>query len=127
MDPREFAERTKQLGLRVIRVCEALPSSLTMQIIAKQLLRCGTSVGANYRAAMHASSKRDFINNLRIVEEECDEVLYWIEIIIDLNLVPENRLRPLHQEAKEILSMVMASILTSRSRLSSSTKRSPKT
>jgi len=80
MNADEFKERTKALALRVIRLVEALPKSRTTAVIGKQMLRCGTSVGANYRAACRAKSRADFAFKMSLVEEECDEVLYldWV-------------------------------------------------
>ena len=74
MDPNDFKRRTGALAIRVIRLVEALPKSTVGHVIGKQLLRCGTSVGANYRAACRARSRPDFIAKMKIVEEECDEV-----------------------------------------------------
>jgi four helix bundle protein len=78
------------------------------------LLRCGTSVGANYRAACRGRSRRDFVAKLGIVEEECDETIYGLELIVEAGLMEENRVAELKQEAEEILSMVVASIKTAR-------------
>ena len=79
-----------------------------------QLLRAGTSVGANYRAACRARSKAEFVSKMSIVEEECDESAYWMEILVDLQLVEEKRIADLRAEADEILSMTVASIKTAR-------------
>ena len=116
MNAEEFKDRTKAFGLRVVRLVEALPKSRTADVIGKQLLRCGTSVGANYRAACRAKSPADFIAKLKIVEEECDESVYWMELIVESGLMPENRIADLREEANEILSMVVASLKTARSR-----------
>jgi four helix bundle protein len=116
MDAVEFRARTQTFAMRVIRLCEALPKSRTADVIGKQLLRCGTSVGANYRAACRARSTADFIAKLKIVEEECDESAYWMELIVESGLMPENRIADLRKEANEILSMVVASLKTARAR-----------
>ena len=116
MNADEFKERTKALGLRIIRLVEALPKSRTTDVLGKQLLRCGTSVGANYRAACRAKSPADFIAKMKIVEEECDESMYWMDLIVDAGLMPENRIADLRKEANEILSMIVASLKTARSR-----------
>ena len=107
--------RTKDYANRVVKLCAALPNNWVAQTLGKQLLRSGTSVGANYRAVCRARSSSDFINKLRIVEEECDESLFWMEILIDNNLVKPKRLEPLMREANEILSIVVASAKTARS------------
>lgn len=83
--------------------------------MGRQLLRSGTSVGANYRAASRAKSKADFIAKMGIVEEECDESLYWMEMLVEADLVDSERLAELMKEGDEILSMVVASIRTARS------------
>ncbi|MEJ6602460.1 MAG: four helix bundle protein [Opitutaceae bacterium] len=97
-----------------LRLVEALPAGTTGSVLGRQLLRCGTSVGANYRAACRAKSKADFINKLKIVEEECDETIYWMELIVAAKLVPNSKVRLLFQEANELLSIVVAAIRTSR-------------
>jgi len=116
MDKEQFMARTKGLALRVIKLVEALPKTPTASVIGKQLLRSATSVGANYRAACRARSTTDMIAKLKIVEEETDETLYWLELLVDANIVPEARLASLMSEADEILAMVVASIKTLRKR-----------
>jgi four helix bundle protein len=78
MQKQDFAERTMQFGLRAIRVVESLPNSETARIIGNRLLRTGTAIGANYRSALRGRSRADFIAKMGIVEEECDEALYWM-------------------------------------------------
>ena len=107
-------ERTKKLALRIIKLVEALPSSETGRVIGRQLLRSGTSVGANYRVSLRAKSKADMLNKWKIVEEEAGETLYWLELLIEADLMPESKLRPLMNEVEEILSMLVASIRTLR-------------
>jgi four helix bundle protein len=109
-------ERTKQFALRVIRLASALPETPEGKVIRGQLLRCGTSVGANYRAAKRARSTADFIGKMGIVEEEADESMYWIELIVESGLMDEIRTLDLYKEADEIVSMVVASINTARKR-----------
>lgn len=117
MNADEFKDRTRTFALRVIRLCESLPKSRTADVIGKQLLRCGTSVGANYRAACRAKSPADFIAKMGIVEEECDESVYWMELIVEAGVMEEKRVADLRSEANEILSMVIASIKTARFRI----------
>jgi len=112
----EFKRRTKDLGLRVIRLMEALPQKPTAAVIGKQLLRSATSVGANYRAACRARSTADMIARLKIVEEEADETLYWLELLIEARLVPDNQLADLMKETNEIVAMTIASLKTLRAR-----------
>lgn len=116
MDQEEFKQRTKQLGLRVIRLVQALPNEPVARTIGDQLLRSGTSVGANYRAACRARSAADMIAKLKIVEEEADETLYWLELLTEADIVPQARLTSLMTETDEILAMVVASIRTLRAR-----------
>ena len=116
MNEQEFKNRTKQVALRVIRMVASLPNNRTADIISKQLLRSATSVGANYRAACRAKSTADILYKLAIVEEEADESLYWMELLIESELVPSNRLTELMNEMNEILAMVVASIKTIRAR-----------
>jgi four helix bundle protein len=116
MDEREFKERTKKVGLRVVRLVEALPSSRTAETLGRQLLRSGTSIGANYRAACRGKSAADVIAKLGIVEEETDESIYWLELLIEAEIVPESRLQELIGELDEILAMTVASIKTLRAR-----------
>jgi len=97
-------------------LCESLPAGRTGEVIGKQLLRCGTSVGANYRAACRGRSIAEFIAKLGIVEEECDESIFWMEILADSGLIKKDLLEPLMREADEILSITVASIKTARRR-----------
>lgn len=89
-----------------------MPNSLTGKVIAKQIVRSGTSSGANYRAACLAKSTNDFINKLKIVEEELDETLYWIELIAEAKLIQEMLLQKLAIENEELLKIVVSSINT---------------
>ena len=110
----ELRDRTKAFVLSVIRLADALPNRPVGRVIRDQILRCGTSVGANYRAAKRAKSAADFIHKMGIVEEEADESMYWMELIVEAGLLPESRISDLYQEADEILSMVVASIKTAK-------------
>jgi len=106
--------RTKAYANRIVRLCSALPGHWIAQTLGKQLLRSGTSVGANYRAVCRARSNPDFVNKLRIVEEECDESLFWMELLVDNNLIQASRLSKLMKEADEILAIVVSSAKTAR-------------
>ena len=116
MDEKQFKDRTKRAALRVIRLVEALPSTKTADVMGRQLLRCGTSVGANYRAACRAKSPADMIAKLAIVEEEADETVYWLELLVEAKIVASNRLAPLLTEVNELVAMVVASQRTLRKR-----------
>jgi four helix bundle protein len=96
----------------VIRLCQALPEDKVSRVISNQLLRSGTSVGANYRAACRAKSNADFIYKLQIVEEELDESIYWMELLIEAKIFAKNRLNELMQEGDELLAIVVSSIKT---------------
>jgi four helix bundle protein len=114
MTPEEMKTRTKQFGLRIIRAVESLPQNYAARHVGGQLLRAGTSVGANYRAACRGRTQAEFIAKLGIVEEEADETIYWMEVLIEAGIMPEVRLSALMAEANEILSIVVASINTAR-------------
>ena len=114
MDKQLFQKRTKGLAVRVIRLSGSLPKTVAADVIGRQLVRSASSVGANYRAACRAKSTADLINKLKIVEEEADETLFWLELLIESELMPETRLQNLIQETDEILSMTVASIKTLR-------------
>ena len=122
----EFKKRTKHLALRTIKLIESLPSSVSGQVLGKQLLRSSTSVGANYRAVCRAKSPADMINKLRIVEEEADESGYWLELIGESALVKPERLTELINEFDEIVAMVVASQKTLRANNPQSKIENPK-
>jgi four helix bundle protein len=109
MTKEELKNRTKKFALRIIKLVEALPKTKTGDVIGKQLLRCGTSVAANYRAACRAKSTSDFIAKLGIVEEEGDESMFWLEIIIESGLMKKELVEPLLKEADEIVAIVVSS------------------
>ena len=112
MNQIEFKRRTKQLGLAVIRMIEKFPETRLAWVVKDQILRSALSVGANYRAVCRAKSDKDFINKMRIVEEEADETAYWLEIIEESDLLKSDDLRELKREVNELVAMVVASIRT---------------
>jgi four helix bundle protein len=114
MTKQELLQRTKSFALRVVQVVRALPVDDVARILGRQLLRSGTSVGANYRAACRAKSGADFLNKLKIVEEECDESLYWMELLVDSGLMSLRRLQALMREGNELLSITVSAIKTTR-------------
>src|SRR6266404_9046427 len=116
MDENLFKQRTKQLALRFIEIVDALPKNRTADIIGRQLIRSGTSIGANYRAACRGKSTADVIAKLGIVEEEADESAYWMELLVDSGVLPADRVAALKKEADELIAMTVASIKTLRSR-----------
>ncbi|HEV7747455.1 MAG TPA: four helix bundle protein [Pyrinomonadaceae bacterium] len=114
MNPEELKTRTRGFALRIIRLAESLPETPTGKVIRSQLIRCGSSVGANYRAACRARSRADFVSKMGIVEEEADETIYWMELLIDAAIVKRSRIADLLDEANQILSIVISSIKTAR-------------
>ena len=116
MIPGGFKNRTKNLALSTIEVLNKLPRNRTSDVLSRQLLPSGTSVGANYRAACRAKSLADFISKMKIVEEECDETIYWLELLIESGQIKYGLVSDLTKEAEEVLSMVVASIKTCRNR-----------
>jgi four helix bundle protein len=117
LDKEELKQRTKKFALRVIWLIQALPRSKTGDVIGQQLLRSATSVGANYRAACRAKSTADFISKMGTVEEEADESLYWMELLVEAGLVKAEQLKPLMQEADELVAITVSSINTTKRRI----------
>src|SRR3954466_1830578 len=108
-NPDELRARTKKFALRVIKLYRSLPSGRDAQILGQQLMRSGTSVGANYRAACRARSKAEFIAKLGIVVEEADESVFWLELLIETDIVKHDRMDNLLLEANELLAIFAAS------------------
>ena len=109
MTEREFLERTKQFALRIFKLLGALPQTIQRRAVAAQLIRSGTSVAANYRAACRARSKPAFVAKLGVVEEEADESAFWLELIIETELLSARKVEPLLAEAGEIVAMMASS------------------
>ncbi|HET7144967.1 MAG TPA: four helix bundle protein [Anaerolineales bacterium] len=116
MDEKTFKARTKKLAVATIKQVDKLPRSLATDVIAKQLVRSGTSIGANYRAACRAKSTPDMINKLKIVEEESDETECWLELLTEAGLQSQDQVASIYKETDEILAMTIASIKTLRTR-----------
>lgn len=110
MDERQLKDRTLQFGLRIMRLVDALPPTSAGRAIGNQLVRSGTSVGANYRAACRGRSKAEFIAKLGIVVEEADECSYWLELIMKGELLPVEKVQPLYQEAEELTAIFVSSV-----------------
>jgi len=119
MTEAELLSRTKQFGLRVMNLVSALPNTVQGRTIGKQLIRSGTSVGANYRAACRGRSKAEFISRLGVVEEEADESAYWLELIVEGKVLDSNRVNSLLKEANELARIMAASRKSASSRLKS--------
>ena len=109
MNEAELKKRTKVFALRVMKLVSALPDNSVSRAIASQLIRSATSVGANYRAACRGRSKAEFIAKLGIVIEEADESGYWMELIIEGELLPANRVEELLDESNQITAIMVAS------------------
>lgn len=118
MDEQTFKARTKKLAVAIIKQMDKLPHSRAADVIAKQIIRSGTSIGANYRAACRAKSTPDMINKMKIVEEESDETMYWLEILTETGLLSQEQVQDVYKETNEILSMTVASLKTLRNRKS---------
>ena len=110
----DLKRRTKRFALDVIQFFEGLPKDEVSRVLGRQLLRSGTSVGANYRAAKRSKSNADFINKMGTVEEEADESGYWIDLLVDSGRVNGARAAALLQESGELTAIAVASINTAR-------------
>ena len=102
------------MALRIVKLFRSLPKTDDARILGKQLLRSGTSIGANYRAACRARSRAEFVAKLGIVLEEADETVFWLELMRDAGIFPETKLREIVQEAKELVAIFVASIKTAK-------------
>ena len=118
----EFKRRTKDVAVRIIALIESLPKTWSAEVIGKQLLRSGTSIGANYGAACRGKSIADVLHKLSIVEEEADESLYWMELLVDAKIVSEKKLSKLNGDINEIVAMTVSSIKTLRARKNGQSK-----
>ena len=106
--------RFRKFSNRILKLVDNLPNTISGRAIGNQIVRSGTSPGANYRAVCKAKSDRDFINKLKIVEEELDETEYWLEIISDAEYIKPELLIDLQKETKELLAIITKSIVTKR-------------
>lgn len=116
MTSEELKKRTKQFALRVMKLVDALPNTTAGRAIGNQLVRSGTSVGANYRAACRGRSKAEFAAKVGTVAEEADECCFWLELIIEGNLLPARLVNPLLVEADELTAIFTAAAKTTRLR-----------
>ena len=117
MDKAELQERMTAFAVRIVKMVDSMPTTVSGLAIARQIIRSGTSPSANYRAACLAKSDKDFVNKMKMVEEELDETCHWLEIIMRSEIMTSTRLLPLHQECKELLSIIVRSIVTTKSRM----------
>ena len=114
MNPSDMKKRTKAYALAIIRLVQSLPNTPTTRVIGNQLVKCGTSVGSNYRASCRAKSRADFIAKMGIVEEEADESIYWMELLVESGILPQTEVADLQTEGDEIVRIVVSSINTAR-------------
>jgi four helix bundle protein len=120
MTKEELKERTKKFALMIIRLVDDLPNTKAGNTIGNQIIRAGTSVGANYSTVCRARSNADFISKITIVEEECDESLFWLELILDSKLLEKERLSDLLKEAGELTAIFTSAGKTARQKKSKS-------
>src|SRR5438876_1875825 len=122
----DLKRRTKAFALRILKLVDAMPKTTAGRALASQIVRSGTSVAANYRAACRARSTADFIAKMGIVEEESDETLFWLELLEESEVVPAAKLTAIKQEANELIAITVASIKTARrNRRANSAFRTP--
>ena len=117
MNQTQLQERTFEFSLRIINLVKALPSGAGMRRLGDQIFGSGTSVGANYRAALRGKSKKDFANKIATVVEEADETCYWLDLIIAGKILPAEKVTPLREEANELTAIFAASLKTARQSL----------
>ena len=118
----ELKRRLKEFALRIIKLSESLLNNVTGRTLGNQIIRSGTSPGANYRSACLGKSDKDFLNKLKMVEEELDETLYWLELIVESGLIKEQLLKDLMNENQELLKIIVSSIITMKKKLNSVNK-----
>ncbi len=116
----DLKDRTKKFALEIIHLVESLPYSPSNKVIGNQILRSGTSIGANYRSACRGRSRPEFIAKLGVAIEEADETIYWLELLIDTNPARQEVLTPLITEAQELVSILTASSKTAQANLTQS-------
>lgn len=112
----DLKTRTKDFALRIIKLYSSLPKSTEAQVIGKQVLRSGTSVGAHYREAKRARSDAEFISKVEGGMQELEETLYWFELLMQSQIVSAAKLQPLSEEAEEIMAMMVSSVKTVKAR-----------
>ena len=121
----DMVERTRAFALRVFKLCSSLPNSPESWHMRDQLFRCATSVAANYRAALRAKSDKDYLNKLKICEEEPDESDFWMDMLAACELVKRYKVEPLMKEANELTAIITTSIVTKRRNMKKSGGRKP--
>lgn len=117
MNKEDLQERLNLLALRIFKLVDHIPNTLSGQTIARQIVRSGTSPSANYRAACLGKSLKDFLNKLKMVEEELDETNHWLYLLIRSNMIDCSRLQPLFTESQELCNIISKSIITVKKKL----------
>ena len=113
----ELRERLTSFSVRIVKMVDAMPQRLSCIAIAKQIVRSGTSPSANYRAACLAKSDKDFVNKLKMVEEELDETNHWLEMIIRCGMLPSSKMDDLYRESQELLNIISKAIITMKAKI----------
>ena len=113
----ELKDRFKKFSIRIINMVDSMPDTISGRAIGSQVVRSGTSPAANYRAACLGKSEKDFLNKLKMVEEELDETSHWLEVIMETDMLPEKRVKPLYTECLELLKIIISSIVSTRKHL----------
>jgi four helix bundle protein len=114
MGPEQLRDRTKAFAIRIVKLYRSLPHTADSQVVGKQLLRCGTSVAANYRAACRGRSRAEWIAKIGLVVEEADETVFWLEMLSDCDIVATGRCNDILKEARELSAIFTASRHTAR-------------
>ena len=120
MTKEELKERYRVFALRIIRMVNAMPNTIAGNAIARQIIRSGTSPSANYRAACIAKSDKDFLNKLRMVQEEIDEISHWLNLIIDSEMLPKSKVQDLYEESIELRRITTKAIITTKTKIEAS-------
>jgi len=124
MNSDDLKKRLKIFALRIIKLAESLPNNITGKTIGNQIIRSGTSPGANYRSACLGKSDKDFLNKLKMVEEELDETIYWLELIIESDLIKADLLDDLIKENQELFKIIVSSIISMKKKINSTKNNS---
>ena len=115
-NPHDLRERTKTFALRIIRLYSSLAKTTEAQVIGRQLLRSGTSVGAHYHEARRARSTAEFVSKIEGGLQELEETIYWLDLLAASEMTPASRLTDLHQEAEELIAILVSSVKTAKLR-----------
>ena len=119
MTKKELSERLTVFAVRIVKMVDSMPNTISAHAIARQIVRSGTSPSANYRAACLAKSDKDFLNKLKMVEEELDETNHWLDIIMRTGMLPIGRMSELHLESQELLNIISKSVVTMKAKIKS--------